>query len=183
MSTAGFKIFDSPLGPCGIAWSDFGVTGVQLPEGTAEETRRRLTARHPEVSEAKPPADVALAIEGITALLAGKPADLRSVALDFEHVSDFHRRVYEITRAIPRGATLTYGDIARRLGDLTLARAVGQALGHNPFPLIVPCHRVIARGNALGGFSAHGGTTTKQRLLEIEGWTERSLPLFGQPDG
>jgi methylated-DNA-[protein]-cysteine S-methyltransferase len=182
MATAGFTLFETAIGSCGIAWSDFGVTGVQLPESSPAETRRRLTARHPEVSEATPPADIAVAIAAIVALLAGKPSDLRTIALDLEAVTDFNRRVYDIARTIPRGSTVTYGEIAQRLGDLSLSRAVGQALGHNPFPLVVPCHRVLARGGALAGFSAHGGTTTKQRLLEIEGWTDRSLPLFGQGD-
>jgi methylated-DNA-[protein]-cysteine S-methyltransferase len=182
MSGGGFTLFDTAIGPSGIAWSDFGVTGVQLPESSPAETRRRLTARHPEVSEATPPPDIAQAIAAIVGLLAGEPADLRTIALDLETVTDFNRRVYAVARTIPRGSTLTYGDIAQRLGDLSLSRAVGQALGHNPFPLIVPCHRVLARGGALAGFSAHGGTTTKQRLLEIEGWTERSLPLFGKAD-
>src|SRR5262249_25431219 len=95
--------------------------------------------------------------------------DLTGIGLDESRVPEFHRRVYAIARSIPPGGTLTYGDIANRLGDPTLARAVGQALGENPFPIIVPCHRVLAANGRLGGFSAPGGTTTKLKLLRIEG--------------
>jgi methylated-DNA-[protein]-cysteine S-methyltransferase len=179
MSGSGFTIFETAIGSCGIAWSEFGVVAVQLPEESAELTRGRLHDRLPGLSESEPPPEIAAAIAAIVALLTGKAPDLRTIALDLEAVTDFNRRVYAVARTIPPGSTLTYGDIAHRLGDLSLSRAVGQALGHNPFPLIVPCHRVLAHGNALGGFSAHGGATTKQRLLEIEGWTERALPLFG----
>jgi methylated-DNA-[protein]-cysteine S-methyltransferase len=84
-------------------------------------------------------------------------------------VPAFHRAVYAVARAIPPGETLTYGEVARRLGDPGSARAVGQALGRNPFAIIVPCHRVVAAGGATGGFSAHGGAATKRRILAIEG--------------
>jgi methylated-DNA-[protein]-cysteine S-methyltransferase len=105
----------------------------------------------------------------ITRLLAGEPVDLAWVSLDEDAVPELHRRVYAAARTIPPGSTLTYGDIARRLGDVTLARKVGVALGHNPFPIVVPCHRVLAAGGRTGGFSAHGGTETKMQLLRIEG--------------
>jgi methylated-DNA-[protein]-cysteine S-methyltransferase len=108
------------------------------------------------------------AIDGIVALLGGEPADLTAVPLDMERLPAFQRAVYEIARTIPPGDTLTYGEIAARLGDPGTARAVGQALGSNPFPIVVPCHRVLAAGGRLGGFSAHGGTATKLRLLTLE---------------
>ena len=108
------------------------------------------------------------AIDAMTALLRGESTDLASVRLDMRGVPPFERSVYEIARTIPFGATLTYGQVALRLGDGRLAREVGQALAHNPFPLVVPCHRVLAAGGKLGGFSARGGVATKQRLLSIE---------------
>jgi methylated-DNA-[protein]-cysteine S-methyltransferase len=91
------------------------------------------------------------------------------VALDLDDVPAFNRSVYEIARQIPPGKTLTYGDIAKRLGGVELSRNVGQALGHNPCPIVVPCHRVLAAGNKPGGFSANGGVKTKLKMLAIEG--------------
>jgi methylated-DNA-[protein]-cysteine S-methyltransferase len=131
-------------------------------------SRRRVLRRWPEAREETPPAAVQQAIDGVVALLSGAAVDLSTVPLDMERVPTFDRRVYEIARAIPPGHTLTYGDIAARLGDPGAAREVGQALGRNPFAVIVPCHRVIAAGGKTGGFSATGGVTTKLRLLEIE---------------
>jgi len=162
-------LFDTAIGRCGIAWSAHGVAGVQLPEGREPETRARLLRRFPGAREAAPPPDVQPAVDGIVALLSGSSSRLDGVALDMDRVPPFHRRVYAVARAIPPGATLSYGEIAARLGEPALARDVGQALGQNPFALIVPCHRVIAAGGKLGGFSARGGTATKLRLLAIEG--------------
>ena len=104
----------------------------------------------------------------MVALLRGEPADLSDVVLDFADIDPFDQQVYAVTRTIPAGETLSYGAIGRRLGDVHFARDVGQALGRNPFPIVVPCHRVIATDGRLGGFSARGGVNTKQRLLEIE---------------
>ena len=181
MVTHGFALFPTSLGSCGISWGEGGVTGVQLPEGDAEATRQRVLRRHPTAVETdSPPGEVAQAITAIQALLRGERQDLAAVPLDLDAVPPFHRRVYEVARAIPPGEVLTYGEIAQRLGELGGARAVGQALGQNPFPLVVPCHRVLAAGGKLGGFSAHGGVTTKVRLLTIEGAPiQPSLPLFG----
>src|SRR6185503_19547170 len=120
-------------------------------------------------SEARPPAEVRRAIDAIAALLRGDASDLSSIGLDMDGVSPFHRRVYEIARTIAPGATLSYGTIAARLGAPGSARAVGQALGRNPFAIVVPCHRVLAAGGKVGGFSANGGIRTKLRLLSIEG--------------
>jgi methylated-DNA-[protein]-cysteine S-methyltransferase len=122
-----------------------------------------------EASEETPPGDVQVVVAEIQRLLAGERRDLSSAALDMSAVPEFDRRVYIETRSIAPGQTLTYGDIATRLGDVGLSRAVGQALGRNPFPIIIPCHRVLAAGGKTGGFSAPGGTDTKRRLLEIEG--------------
>jgi len=176
MKTHCFTLFDTAIGACGIAWGDRGVVGVQLPEAREPETRARMLRRFPGAREAPPPADVRLALESIGALLRGEASDLSAVVLDMDRVPVFHRRVYEVARAIPAGATLSYGEIAARLGAPRSARAVGQALGRNPFALIVPCHRVLAAGGRIGGFSAKGGITTKLQLLTIEGERSNAAP-------
>ena len=168
MTAHGFTLFDTAIGRCGIAWSDRGLVGVQLPEGGDAETRERMLNRFPAAAETVPPPKMQHAIDAIVALLKGEPNDLSAITLDMEGVASFHRRVYEVARTIPPGKTLAYGDIAARLGTARAARAVGQALGRNPFPIVVPCHRVLAAGGKIGGFSAHGGTATKRRMLAIE---------------
>jgi methylated-DNA-[protein]-cysteine S-methyltransferase len=165
----GFTLFDTAIGRCGIAWSERGVALVQLPEGREADTRARLVQRCPDAREAPPPPAVRRALDAIVALLRGEASDLSAIALDMEGVPPFHRRVYEAARAVPPGATLSYGEIATRLGAPGSARAVGQALGRNPFAIVVPCHRVLAAGGKVGGFSANGGVSTKLRMLEIEG--------------
>jgi O-6-methylguanine DNA methyltransferase len=169
MGVTGIALFDSPIGRCGVAWRSSGIVGLLLPDGTDAQTRSLLRQRFPGASEATPPSDIGRAIDDIVALLRGEAKPLDSIALDMEGVPPFHRRVYDVARTISPGSTLTYGDIATRLGARGSARAVGQALGKNPFPIVVPCHRVLAAGGRVGGFSAYGGTVTKIRLLEIEG--------------
>jgi methylated-DNA-[protein]-cysteine S-methyltransferase len=143
---------------------------VWLPEQTDHQTRARVARRLPQVLESTPPPFVAHAIEGIVALLDGESRDLTDIPLDFDDtVPEFHRRVYDVARTIKPGMTLSYGEIASRVGEPDAARAVGQALGKNPIPIVVPCHRVLAAGGGTGGFSAPGGTATKLRLLAIEG--------------
>lgn len=164
-----FSLFDTPIGACAVAWNERGIVGVQLPEGDEEETRRQMHRRFPIAVEAEVPAEVAPAVDAVVRLLKGSREDLGGVALNDEGVPSFDRRVYELTRRIPPGETRTYGELAEALGDVTLARAVGQALGRNPFAPIVPCHRVVAADGRMGGFSAAGGLDTKRRLLEIEG--------------
>jgi methylated-DNA-[protein]-cysteine S-methyltransferase len=177
MPAVGYSIFDTALGCCGIAWGEHGVLAVQLPEADAAKTQARLQLRVRAAQPASPPAELQQVIDGIRALLSGEPADLSTVRLDMHGVPPLHCRVYAIARTIAPSATLTYGDIADRLGDRSLARAVGQALGRNPFAPVVPCHRVLAAGGRPGGFSAHGGLQTKLRLLMIEGANPS-----GQPD-
>ena len=167
--TESFALFDTALGRCGIAWTERGVSGVQLPEVSDAATRARLRRRHPRATEAEPDAEVRRVIDGIAALLRGSRVDLSDVALDMTEVLPFHRRVFDVARTIPVGRTSTYGELATRLGDPGSARAVGEALGRNPFPVVVPCHRVLAASGKLGGFSAHGGAETKRRMLTIEG--------------
>jgi methylated-DNA-[protein]-cysteine S-methyltransferase len=169
MTDLGFALFETALGPCGIAWGLHGIVGVQLPERDAARTRARMARRHPGAQEGSPPEEVARAIAGIQALLAGERRGLSEVALDMASVGAFERRVYAVARAIPPGATLSYGEVAARIGEPRAAREVGQALGKNPFPIVVPCHRVVATGGKSGGFSAPGGRDTKLRLLRIEG--------------
>lgn len=167
MSTICFATFPTALGACAIAWSEAGVHGLWLPEKNEAALRARISRRA--FIEWPPPAQIDAAIAAIQALIAGEKRDLGGIALDMSRVGAFERRVYEVARAIPQGKTLTYGEVAERLGDKGLARAVGQALGRNPFPIVVPCHRVLAASGKTGGFSAPGGVATKLRLLEIEG--------------
>src|SRR6478609_7886783 len=169
MTGQSFALFDTPIGQCGIAWGSRGICGVQLPEASEARTHARLMRRYPHAREGLPPPQVRYAIEAIAALLAGEPRDLSAVALDMDGVPEFDRRVYTAARSIAAGNTLSYGELAARLGERGAARDVGQALGRNPFPIIVPCHRVVAAGGKLGGFSARGGVATKLRLLAIEG--------------
>lgn len=170
MTSPGFALFDTALGRCGVAWGEHGLTGVQLPQPNEAQTRTRLLQRaHGDLPETSPPPQVAQAIAGITALLAGEKIALTDVELDMSRVSEFNRGVYAIARKIPPGETLTYGDIAKRLGGVELSRDVGQALGQNPFPIVVPCHRVLAANAKPGGFSANGGVKTKLKMLAIEG--------------
>ena len=188
MSAQRFALFDTALGRCGIAWSAVGVAGVQLPEQHDSATRARLLRRYPDAREASPPTHIQQAIDDIAGLLRGEGRDLSAVALDMDGVAQFDQRVYAVARTIPAGATLTYGDIAVRLGDSSVAREVGQSLGQNPFPIIVPCHRVLAAGGKVGGFSAAGGVTTKLRMLDIEGAQVgeaptlfENLPMLARP--
>jgi methylated-DNA-[protein]-cysteine S-methyltransferase len=178
MSELGFALFETAIGHCGIVWSERGVAGVQLPERNEDATRNRVLRRFVAAREAVPPDVVQRAIADIIALLGGEPRDLTHVTIDTDGMADLNRRVYDIARTIPPGATLSYGEIAERLGDRSLARDVGQALGQNPIPIIVPCHRVLAAGGKVGGFSAPGGVATKLRLLTIEGAQPNGPTLF-----
>jgi len=171
-----FALFDTPVGACALVWGDRGLIGVLLPESSEAATRLRVRRRYADAVEAAPPPELQRVIERIHGLLNGARDDLEDVALDLREIPPFHRRVYEIARAIHPGQTRSYGEIANALGEPQAARAVGQALGANPFPIIVPCHRVLAAGSKAGGFSAPGGTRTKLRLLEIE-----RAPLGGTP--
>ncbi len=180
MTTHGFTLFDTAIGRCGIVWGERGVVGVQLPEASVLATRKRLLERFPEAREGRLPPAVRRARDGIVGLLRGEATDLSAVALDMDRVPAFHRRVYEVARTIAPGKTLSYGQVATRLGMPNSARAVGQALGRNPFAIVVPCHRVLAAGGKAGGFSADGGVTTKLRLLSLEGAPlDSQATLFG----
>ena len=180
MSAQGFALFDTPIGTCAVAGSGRGIAGLQLPEPTPEATRARVKRRWPDAVEAAfVPAGVQRALDRVQGLLAGDAVDLADIPLDLDAAPDFHRRVYDVARTIPPGRTMTYGEIAKRLGTPHESREVGQALGKNPVAIIVPCHRVLGADGRMGGFSANGGVSTKRRMLEIEGAAEVGAgPLF-----
>lgn len=164
MSATGVALFETGIGACEIAWSERGVTAVRLrPVGSV-----RADERLPAFEDQDLPPNTRSAIDGIIALLRGESADLSGIEVDLEDAPDFNRRVYAVARGIPPGATLTYGQVSAEMGDPRAAQAVGRALGQNPVPIIVPCHRVLAAGGRSGGFSAPGGVDTKLRILTIE---------------
>lgn len=183
----GLAHFDSAVGRCGLAWIEDARRGpliraLQLPPAGAAMDAR-LRQRCPTADVLEPPAAIAAAIQAIVSLLAGSRTDLRPIAIDLDDLPAFDRRVYEATREIPAGATRSYGDLAAAIGAPDAARAVGRALGLNPIPLVVPCHRVVAADGRLHGFSAPGGLRTKQRLLDLEcAAVARRLP-FEAPTG
>ena len=183
MAARGFTFFDTSIGRCGVAWGERGIVGIQLPESREPDTRSRLLKKHPGAVEASPSPEIQHTLDGIVALLAGEVADLSTVVLDMEHVSPFHRKVYEAARTVPPGATLSYGEIAKQLGAGGSARAVGQALGRNPFAIVVPCHRVLAADGRIGGFSANGGIATKLRMLAIEAALASGQGVLFEGDG
>ena len=166
-----FCLFDTAIGRCSAAWGEGGLLWVGLPEASDGATRARVLLRHPDASEARPRGDARAAIDAMKAHLAGRLDALAGVRLDHAGLPDFHRRVYEALRLVRPGETIGYGELAARVGSPGAARAVGQAVGKNPFPIVVPCHRVLASGGRAGGFSAHGGLDTKRRMLAIEGVT------------
>ena len=172
-------VFDTPLGPCGLAWGPAGIVRAGLPEASEAAAWTRLTRGLDGVGRVDLPESLRPLADAIRALMAGEDADLSAADLDMTAVSDFERSVYAICRAIPRGKALTYGDVAYRLGDVSLSRAVGVALGRNPFPPIVPCHRVLGADGRMIGFSATGGIALKRRLLAMEGAIQEQPDLFG----
>lgn len=175
-----FALFDTPIGTCGIVWKGGAVVATALPAGDAEALKRDLARRYPDAVEAPMPPGVAAMADAIVALLGegGCAPDLS--LLDFSAIEPFERRVYDAALAIPPGETRTYGELAAAIGAPGAARAVGRALGRNPFPIVVPCHRILAASGGSGGFSAPGGALTKMRLLDIERAASGAAPgLFG----
>ena len=160
--------FKTSLGMCAVRWTDAGLASVRLPSPRTDELPRAGDG----VAIPKP---IEAAINGIIAVLDGTSVDLRFVGLDERGIDPFRRAVYAATRAIPPGSTVTYGEIARSIGRPDGARDVGAALASNPFPIVVPCHRVVGANGKLTGFSAPGGLATKRRMLELEG-----VPGYGQ---
>ena len=176
MTKSAYCLFETPLGLCGIGWSDQGypgpeisVTAFQLPEANAAETEARISRKCGARNSSAPPQQIGEIIRRVRQHLEGAAQDFRDVIVELGTIGEFAARVYQATREIPAGQTATYGELARALGQPGSARAVGQALGKNPIPLIIPCHRVLAAGGKPGGFSAYGGRATKAKMLAIEG--------------
>jgi methylated-DNA-[protein]-cysteine S-methyltransferase len=174
-----WTLFDTSIGPCGLAWTDAGLTGLQLPEEDGKATRARLVAKAQvsgRVTSAKTmPPWVKDAIARVREHLAGKPQDLARIPLDVSGVSEFNAKVFRAVQAVPAGRTATYGEVAGIVGSPGASRAVGRAMATNPWPIVVPCHRVVAAGGGTGGFSAYGGVLTKERILKLEGGTLATL--------
>lgn len=163
-----YTLFDTPIGRCGIAWRGKRIAAVQLPAATPKQTAAHLVRRVDSATKSTPPRWVQHIIRRIAEHLAGATRDLADIPIDCSKAPPFHRVVYDAARTIPAGRTCTYAELAAAAGSPKAARAVGQALAHNPFPLLVPCHRIIAADGGLGGFTAPRGTRRKQQLLMIE---------------
>lgn len=165
-----YSLFETAHGHAALAWNERGVTSFRLPASTAEETRRSLLRRLPEASEAMPSRKVASLIEAVRCYFGGERIDFTDVPLDLGRQEPLFARIYDLVRGLGYGETTTYGAVAKALGEgPEVARDVGQAMARNPIPLIVPCHRVLAAGGKIGGFSAPGGSNAKARMLEMEG--------------
>ena len=178
MTTPGYALFPTAIGVCGLAWSERGVSRVVFPESREAATRARLIRRDRDISEAAPPPAIAEAIAAITALLETGRADLSAIALDMDGVDAEEQAILEAARTIPPGSTVTYGELAARIGQPRATREVGQAMARNRFPIVVPCHRVLAAGGGFGGFSAPGGLESKARLLTIERAATSAAPML-----
>jgi len=164
-----YSVFDTALGRCGIAWGASGVVGVQLAGMREIETRGQLLRRFPDARETRPSLDIELAIDAIATMLRGQVCEPPDIELDLQGVPPFHRRVYDVLRSVPRGATITFGEIGARLGASAAIHSVSQAVTRNPFPVLVPCHRAVeARGDTAGA-PGFGGIVTRYRLLSLEG--------------
>ena len=163
-------IFETVAGFCGIAWNEKGISGFRLPGDSAEATERHLLRRLPDAVQATPPPFVLQVIAAVKRYFAGEIIDFSEVPVDLDGQENFFRQVYTELRRVGWGNTTTYGTLAKALGaGPEAARDVGQAMAKNPVPLIIPCHRVLAAGGKVGGFSAPGGSVAKARMLELEG--------------
>jgi len=186
---ASFALFDTPIGRCAILWLGDRIVGAALPESSEARLRARLERRFPGASEESPPSDVADTIDMIQRMLGGERIDLSAIPIDLPATTNFEDAVYAAARRIPCGEVRTYGEIASEIGEPRATQAVGAALGRNPIPIVIPCHRVLGADGRSGGFSAPGGTATKFRMLEIEGARRpgdpelfEDLPLAVRPD-
>jgi methylated-DNA-[protein]-cysteine S-methyltransferase len=168
VEAARYTLFDTAIGRCGLAWRGGSVIAFALPGESDAATLAHLARRHPAIVPAEPPPVIVAAITAIQGLLKGEAPDLSFIPIEMAGVSPFERQVYALLREVAPGATITYGELAKRAGNPRAARAVGMAMGRNPVPVIIPCHRVLAAGGRSGGFSAPGGVSAKFRLLEIE---------------
>jgi methylated-DNA-[protein]-cysteine S-methyltransferase len=176
-----YCVFETASGFCGIAWNKAGITRFQLPTKSHEAAERLLLRRTPEARSAAPSGMVGEAVAAAKRYFDGEAADFSQAALDLDGQEDFFKRVYAVVRPIRWGETTTYGAIAKELGGgPETARDVGQAMARNPIPLIIPCHRVLAAGGKIGGFSAPGGAASKRRMLELEGFRFEAANVGGQ---
>jgi methylated-DNA-[protein]-cysteine S-methyltransferase len=165
-----YHIFETARGFCAIAWSDSGVTGFRLPETSAALAERSALRRMPDASSGTPTPQIEKAIAAAKRYFDGEQIDFSDVPLDLSGQEEFFQRIYAALRRVGWGQTTTYGTLAKELGaGPEAARDVGQAMAKNPVPLIIPCHRVLAAGGKVGGFSAPGGAATKVHMLELEG--------------
>ena len=165
-----YLIFETAGGYCGIAWNEIGITRFQLPARSAEATERHLLRRLPGAESGTPTAEADAAIAAVKRYFEGEAVDFSHVRLDLDGQEDFFKQIYDAARRVGWGQTTTYGTLAKQLGaGPEAARDVGQAMAKNPVPLIIPCHRVLAAGGKVGGFSAPGGAASKVRMLELEG--------------
>lgn len=181
MQETRFHLFDTAVGRCAVLWRGEALTGVLLPCDDDEAMRAAAKRRSPSAAEDAPPPFVGRVIDRIVRLCAGENVAFEDAPLDRSSIEPFANRIYDILLRVPFGETTTYGAIAEQLGDKTLSRAVGAAMGANPFPIVIPCHRVTGAGGKVGGFTAPGGTRTKKMLLDIEGaFAAEKLPLFAR---
>jgi len=165
-----YFVFETAAGFCGIAWSDAGITRFMLPSSTAEATEHNLRRRVANAEPGSPPAHIVAAVNAAKRYFEGEQIDFSDLQLDLSGQDEFFNQIYAAARRVGWGNTTTYGTLAKQVGaGPEVARSVGQAMAKNPVPLIIPCHRVLAAGGKLGGFSAPGGSSTKQRMLELEG--------------
>jgi len=164
-------LFDTAIGECGVAWNSRGLAGVQLPEKDRGKTELRLAVKCHSTHAAAVPPWIQSVISDIQRYLSGQPVDFSAITVDLDGIDDFRQKLYTALRGIGFGHTVTYGELAKQLGSTGWegARDVGEAMGRNPMPIVIPCHRVLAAGNKPGGFSAYGGVATKQKLLSLEG--------------
>lgn len=163
--------FETALGFAGIAWNDVGIKRFQLPSASADATTRNLLRRVPDAEATEPPPQIATAVAAAKRYFAGEKVDFSDLALDLGGQDELFREIYAAARRVGYGETTTYGGLAKAIGrtDWEAARDVGQAMAKNPVALIIPCHRVLAAGGKVGGFSAPGGAETKLKMLELEG--------------
>jgi methylated-DNA-[protein]-cysteine S-methyltransferase len=169
-TTSGYVIFETARGFCGIAWSGFAIIALQLPTKRADAAGRLLRRRAPGAAPGSPPLAVAEVVASVKRYFDGEESDFSAVELDLNAQEPFARQIYEAVRRVRWGHTITYGSLAKQLGaGPETAREVGQAMARNPVPLIIPCHRVLAAGNRIGGFPAPGGSAANRRMLELEG--------------
>ena len=168
-ASSGHMVFETALGFVGIAWSEAGLTRLSLFQRDGTLVERRLERLGAMDGKADAPAWVEALVRDIRAYAEGEDIDFSGVPVDLSGIDDFRLAIYDAARKLGFGETTTYGELAKRAGHAGLPRETGQALGSNPVPLVIPCHRILATGGKIGGFSAPGGSATKEKMLKLEG--------------